>query len=88
MNHGPFSVTGILTAIMAYLVIKCETFFFGLKYGYCSSSILSTREQCRSASWVKWDQHANDGSGSSWRAFAIYLGVAVSAIRECRLMRS
>lgn len=71
--------TGILTAIMAYLVIKCETFFFGLKYGYCSSSILSTREQCTPAAWVAWDRQSVDGSGFSWRAFAIYSAIAVSS---------
>lgn len=70
--------TGILTAIMAYLVIKCETLFFGLKYGYCSSHFLSTQQECPPGDWVAWDRRVEHGSRTSWRAFTIYLAVAVS----------
>lgn len=81
------SLIGIITALMAYGVIKTETFFFGLKTGYCSSRVLATKEQCKKGGWVTWRSfvhfaavpHTGDGSGllAGWKAFAVYTLIAV-----------
>jgi hypothetical protein len=63
--------TGILTAIMAFAVIKVETLLFGLKFGYCGSDVLRTRARC-DGEWFAWNQKGER------RAFGIYVSIAVS----------
>ena len=65
---------GILTAGMAFVVIKTETLLFGLKDGYCASRVWRTRKHC-ARDWVSWAADRN-GTGT---ALGMYILVAVSA---------
>ncbi|KAJ9123318.1 hypothetical protein QFC22_001517 [Naganishia vaughanmartiniae] len=81
------SLIGIMTALMAYGVIRTETFFFGFKTGYCSSRVFATREQCGHGGWVAWrsifsstgDAYTRDRSGlfAGWKAFTMYTAIAL-----------
>lgn len=58
--------TGILTAIVAFCVIKVETLLFGLKFGYCGTNVLRTRSRC-AGEWIAWDRQGKGGhSGYTW----------------------
>ncbi|KAJ9107393.1 hypothetical protein QFC21_000843 [Naganishia friedmannii] len=82
------SLIGIITALMAYAVLKTETFFFGLKTGYCSTRVFATKEQCGKGRWVTWqssmssilDTYTEDQGGllAGWKAFAVYTLIALA----------
>lgn len=70
---------GILTACVAFIVIRLEMALFDLKSGFCPSSLGATEKRCKD--WMTWSRYfAKFGlDESGWGAFGAYYGIAVSS---------
>lgn len=90
--------TGVLTALVAYCIIKLEGFLFDSKNGLCLTNIFVNENQCKD--WEPWrtvfgtEESATAGGFGTiawWTDFAMYTGIAVSCLhfaQHCRKGRT
>lgn len=64
------TVVGFLSAVLAFLVVRSEQWFFDLKYGYCADGWWKAQRFCCPIPDDLWMSSAEDGSCSSWRAWS------------------
>lgn len=63
------TVVGFLTAVVAFLVVRSEQWFFDLKYGYCADGWWKAQRFCCPVPDDLW-MSSSDGDCSSWRAWS------------------
>jgi chloride channel 3/4/5 len=93
------TLIGILSALIAFAIIRVEGALFDLKEGFCSTNWGTSKRFCctphnRSPSeeecgdWVEWGQVLNPGHGETWfygmAEFAPFGIIAVSHSTACR----
>ncbi|KAI6040276.1 chloride channel [Pisolithus marmoratus] len=64
------TIVGFLSAVVAFLVVRSEQWFFDLKYGYCADGWWKAQRFCCPLPDDLWMPSADDGSCSSWRAWS------------------
>lgn len=67
---------GIITAVVAYLVIKIEAYLFDLKTGFCTSRpwwTFGTEQECSPGAWREWNELGRTGE-------LVYFSIAVSRV--------
>lgn len=82
------TVVGILTAIVAYLVIKSEQWLFDIKEGYCETAWYLSKQFCcpgrdvveTCPAWTEWADVLDKGGNELERGFVEYIPYTVIAL--------
>ncbi|KAI6131653.1 chloride channel [Pisolithus croceorrhizus] len=64
------TVVGFLSAVVAFLVVRSEQWFFDLKYGYCADGWWKAQRFCCPVPDDLWMSSSDEGNCSSWRAWS------------------
>ena len=64
------TIVGFLTAIVAFLVVRSEQWFFDSKYGYCTDGWWKSRHLCCPSLDNLWMSHFDDGNCPHWKSWS------------------
>lgn len=89
------TIVGFLTAVVAFLVVRSEQWFFDAKYGYCSTGWWKAKRFCcpnvhhlRSSDatcpdWMDWSSWVYRHTGAIENDYVEYISYTFIAVRAC-----